>query len=84
MPEPEVMRTNARIQIETAVDGPTVHRVLIDGRDVSWQVRSLKFDLEGGEVADVHVTYARAVVSAEGDISLAEGGLVDPSVVQHG
>lgn len=86
MPEPLNVPPNAQVQIEVGCDEryPHLSRIVIDGRDVSHQVRRVEFVAEGGETTDVRVTYANAHVTAEGAVTLAEGGPVGPSVVQHG
>ena len=73
MPETEVALTNATIQIETGVNGPVTHRIVIDGRDVSYRVRSVEFILNGGEPADVRVTYACADLTVDGEALVSNG-----------
>lgn len=60
--------TNAEIRIETGVieEHPHIHRVFVDGRDVTKQLRGLDFTIQGGEAADVRITYARPHVTVEG------------------
>jgi hypothetical protein len=58
----------ARIQIESGIDGDPrgPHRVVINGVDVSLQVRSVDFHIEGGDSADVRVTFANPNLTLEG------------------
>jgi hypothetical protein len=86
MSEPFSPPPNAQIQLEAGYDQrhPYLTRIVIDGRDVSHQVRKVEFVAEGGETTDVRVTYTNAHVTAEGAVSLAEGGPINPGLVQHG
>lgn len=66
----------ARIQLEIGSDedprGP--HRMVLNGVDVSAQVRSVDFHLEGGGVGDVRVTFGDPHLTIEGFAQFINAG----------
>jgi hypothetical protein len=58
------------VELRTLHHGP--HRVIVDGVDLSQQVKKVEITVEGGEQATVTLTLAEPIVTAALDAELVE------------